>query len=107
MLSIINRRLFSSVSASSSLRPLLFLRSYTVIPSTPQQQNVSSVITDATTSSPSGEVFNSVHALYNNENQSLHESQYLHTTTGSATYRSLSEDDHSIFSPTFNSVFDE
>jgi hypothetical protein len=96
---IINRRLLSSTMA---IRPLM--RAYTVIPSTPQQPTT---VTDTNTSN---DVYNPVHALYNNENQSVHESHS--TVPAGQTYRSLSADDHShhhndTFGPTFNSVFDE
>ncbi|CAO3640325.1 unnamed protein product [Mucor hiemalis] len=92
MLSIINRRLVSSTRSA-----------VVMLPSTPQRQEPS---IENNGVKPNAD-FNAVHALYNNENQSLHES-HLNSTPPGQTYRSLSEDDnHSAFSPTFNSVFDE
>ncbi|KAK4513216.1 Vesicle membrane receptor protein (v-SNARE) [Mucor velutinosus] len=82
-------------------RPLVaFHRAYTLIPSTPHP-----VASAATTENPvvknhQEQDYNTIHALYNNENQSVHE-----TTTHS--YRSLSDDNETTFGPTFNSVFDE
>lgn len=101
MLSIVNRRL---LLASTSSRSLVVMRAYTVVPSTPQQQEPSTIANNGVKTTNENN-YNSVHALYNNENQSLHHE--YHTTPGQ-TYRSLSEDDsHSAFSPQFNSVFDE
>lgn len=76
-------------------RPLC--RAYTLIPSTPHP-----VASEANTAvkKQEEEDYNTIHALYNNENQSVHE-----TTTNS--YRSLSDDNETTFGPTFNSVFDE
>lgn len=76
-----------------SVRPSL-VRAYTIIPSMPEQ---------AVTPKQANQEYNPVHALYNNENQSVGEALL---STGQ-TYRSLSHDDNATFSPTFNSVFDE
>lgn len=82
-----------SIRRAISVRPLI--RSYTIIPSMPEQS--------VSPKQGINQDYNPVHALYNNENQSVHES-LLHA---GQTYRSLSTDDHSTFSPTFNSIFDE
>ncbi|CEP14552.1 hypothetical protein [Parasitella parasitica] len=76
-------------------RPLS--RTYTLIPTTPHP--VASAATNATVKKQEDN-YNTIHALYNNENQSVSE-----TTTNS--YRSLSDDIETTFGPTFNSVFDE
>lgn len=92
---MLNRRV---VVTSMMSRPLV--RSYTIIPSMPAVP-----ASGTTTQVVKTDDYNSVHALYNNENQSVHES---HLNTAGQTYRSLSSDDHhSTFGPTFNSVFDE
>lgn len=75
-----------------SVRPLV--RSYTIIPSMPEQ---------SVTPKQAQQDYNPVHALYNNENQSVGD----HLVQPGQTYRSLSTDDNATFSPTFNSVFDE
>jgi hypothetical protein len=73
------------------------IRAYTVVPFTPQRQPLNEQPNKQ-------EELNAIHALYNNENQSLQEH---HSNTVQSTYRSLSEDDQSTFSPSFNTVFDE
>lgn len=91
---MLNRR---AVVTSMMNRPLV--RCYTIIPSMPAAP------ASETTQEVNTDNYNSVHALYNNENQSVRES---HLNTAGQTYRSLSSDDHhSTFGPTFNSVFDE
>lgn len=88
----------TTIKSTTSVRPVAnCVRLYTVVPSTPQQPT-----TDNNGVKPNDN-FNSVHALYNNENQSVHESQYI----PGQTYRSLSSDENTTFSPEFNSVFDE
>lgn len=84
-------------------RPLLVVRSYSVVPLTPQQ--TSGPTTTASNKNPTDISHEYHHALYNNENQSMHES--LLPKSQKATYRSLSGDDASSFGPSFNSVFDE
>lgn len=74
-----------------------WVRAYTVAPYTPQQQPLNEKPIKQ-------EELNMIHALYNNENQSLQEH---HIHNAETAYRSLSEDDQSTFGPSFNSVFDE
>lgn len=101
MLSILNRRV---VATGLIARPLV--RAYTIIPSMPSDPTSNRVPGGgaAAVTTTDEETYNSFHALYNNENQSIHET---HLNPGQ-TYRSLSSDDHhSTFGPTFNSIFDE
>ncbi|CAO3646714.1 unnamed protein product [Mucor fragilis] len=85
-------------------RPMVFNRAYTLIPSTPHPAAPNAAATTGTENpvvkNHQEQDYNTIHALYNNENQSVHE-----TTTNS--YRSLSDDNETTFGPTFNSVFDE
>ncbi|KAF1800308.1 hypothetical protein V8B55DRAFT_1546204 [Mucor lusitanicus] len=79
-------------------RPLVLgSRAYTLIPSTPHP---AAPAASTAVKNHQEQDYNTIHALYNNENQSVHE-----TTTNS--YRSLSDDNETTFGPTFNSVFDE
>jgi hypothetical protein len=86
--------LLSKTSTFLSLRRIALVRAYTVVPYTPQQSPLNEQPTKQ-------EELNSIHALYNNQNQSLQE----HYSSVQSTYRSLSEDD--TFGPSFNTVFDE
>ncbi|KAI8881901.1 hypothetical protein K501DRAFT_103951 [Backusella circina FSU 941] len=73
----------------------LAIRSYTVVPSTPYQNQPVQEI-------KSNQEHNTLHALYNNENQSVLD----HHLNSNEKQRSLS-DEHETFTPTFNAVFDE
>lgn len=95
-----------SLSKSAYRRPLLLVRNYSVIPSIPQPVTPTAATTAIKNPNDISHEYH--HALYNNENQSMHD--HLLPKPQKATYRSLSSDDHqdtSSFGPTFNSVFDE
>ncbi|KAL9554051.1 hypothetical protein PS6_003636 [Mucor atramentarius] len=77
-------------------RPLVFNRAYTLVPSTPHPAATPATTENSVVKNHQEQEYNTIHALYNNENQSVHE-----TTTNS--YRSLSDDNETTFGPTFNS----
>jgi hypothetical protein len=86
---------FISTTTRMTLGRSLAIRSYTVVPSTPYQNQPAEEL-------KSNQEHNTLHALYNNENQSVLD----HHLSPNEKQRSLS-DEHDTFTPTFNAVFDE